>query len=74
MFCQGFWGNMCEPDPRANQSAMALVGIPHIQEGDEGHLSQHLPFRKVPSVLLLWRMAKEKDHSGYTLLPDGLAA
>ena len=46
--------------------------LPHVLEGDEGHLSQCIPFEKVPWVALLWRTAKEKDHSGYTLLPDRL--
>ena len=42
----------------------------NIQKGDEGHLQQCVPFKKVPRVPFLWRMAEKKDHSGYTLLPD----
>ena len=44
--------------------------LQNIPEGDEGHLPQCVPFKKVPRVPLLWRMTKKKDHSGYTLLPD----
>ena len=71
MFCLGCQGGLCEPDPRADQPSHGISGIPHITEGDEGYLSQHIPPKKVPRVPLLLRMAKEKGHSGYTLLLDG---
>ena len=48
--------------------------LPNVLEGDEGHLPQCIPFKKVPRVPLLQRMTKEKSHSGYTLLPDGSTA
>ena len=48
--------------------------LPNIPEGDEGHLPQCVPFKKVSGFPLLWRVTKKKDHSGYTLLLDGATA
>ena len=74
MFCQGCQGSVCEPDPGADQSTMELVGYLMSQKEMRDIYHRCIPFKKVPGVPLLWRTAKAKDHSGYTLLPDGSAA
>ena len=74
MFHQGHRGSVYEPDPGADQSALELVRVSHVLEGDEGHPYHSIYLLKSPQGSPPWRTAKEKDHSGYTLLPDGSAA
>ena len=74
MFHWGCWGSVPKPDPRADQSAMELVGYQTSRREMRDIYHSHVPLKEVPWVPLLQRVTEKKGYSGYTLLPNGLTA
>ena len=68
MYCQGHQSSIPEPNPKADQSAMELVGYQTSRREIRNVYHSIYLLRRSPGSPL-WGIKKEKGYTGYTLLP-----